>query len=77
MTNDIKIIKGNDLYFPQGNENGDYYEPLFIAKKDGAMAHGRTPEEAISNLIADQMDDLPDADLENEYDRVITSVEVK
>lgn len=35
----IEIRKGNDLYFPQGNENGDYYEPLWLAGKQ----HGPTP----------------------------------
>jgi hypothetical protein len=51
MNKDITIVRGNDLYFPHGNENGDYYEPLFIAKRNGETAHGRTPEEARSNLI--------------------------
>jgi hypothetical protein len=35
----IEIHKGNDLYFPSGNEKGDYYEPLWIAGKQ----HGQTP----------------------------------
>ena len=35
----IEIQKGNPLYFPEGNENGDYYEPLWIAGK----MHGQTP----------------------------------
>ena len=35
----IEIRKGNDLYFPYGNEKGDYYEPLWIAGKQ----HGQTP----------------------------------
>jgi hypothetical protein len=35
----IEILKGNPLYFPKGNENGDYYEPLWIAGKQ----HGTTP----------------------------------
>lgn len=35
----IEIQKGNPLYFPKGNENGDYYEPLWIAGK----MHGSTP----------------------------------
>ena len=34
----IEILKGNPLYFPKGNENGDYYEPLWIAGKQ----HGTT-----------------------------------
>lgn len=44
------VVRGNDLYFPQGNEHGDYYEPLFIARQDEQKAHGRTPAEAIENL---------------------------
>jgi hypothetical protein len=35
----IEITKGNPLYFPEGNENGDYYEDLWIAGK----YHGQTP----------------------------------
>ena len=34
----IEIRKGNPLYFPQGNERGDYYEPLWLAGKQ----HGPT-----------------------------------
>ena len=47
--NNIEVIRGNDLYFPKGNENGDYYKPLFIARKNGRDAHGRTPAEAVAN----------------------------
>ena len=50
MNDHIKVTRGNDLYFPKGNEFGEYYEPLYIAEKDGKTAHGRTPEEAIKNL---------------------------
>jgi hypothetical protein len=35
----IEISKGNPLYFPQGNEHGDHYEPLWLAGKQ----HGPTP----------------------------------
>ena len=35
----IEIKKGNPLYFPKGNENGEYYEPLWIAQGQ----HGQTP----------------------------------
>jgi len=35
----INIRKGNQMYFPQGNEKGDYYEPLWLAGKQ----HGQTP----------------------------------
>lgn len=47
---DIEVVRGNDLYFPQGNEKGDYYEPLFIARMNGKTAHGKTPTEALANL---------------------------
>lgn len=29
----IEVRKGNPLYFPKGNEKGDYYEDLWIARK--------------------------------------------
>ena len=35
----IDVRKGNPLYFPKGNENGDLYESLWIAGK----MHGQTP----------------------------------
>ena len=35
----IEIRKGNPLYFPQGNEHGESYEPLWLAGKQ----HGTTP----------------------------------
>lgn len=35
----VEINKGNPLHFPRGNENGDFYEDLWIAGK----AHGPTP----------------------------------
>lgn len=35
----VAIHKGNPLYFHNGNEHGDYYEPLWIAGKQ----HGPTP----------------------------------
>lgn len=34
----IEVRKGNPLYFPKGNEKGDYYEPLWIAGRH----HGQT-----------------------------------
>lgn len=49
----ITVVRGNPLYFPKGNELGEHYEPLFIAKsKDGREAHGRTHAEAIKKLEA-------------------------
>lgn len=35
----IEIVKGNPLYFPKGNENGDFYEPLWIAGKQHGQTH--------------------------------------
>jgi hypothetical protein len=29
----IEVRKGNPLYFPKGNEKGDYYEDLWVARK--------------------------------------------
>jgi hypothetical protein len=34
----IEVTQGNPLYFPQGNEQGDHYEPLWLAGKQ----HGQT-----------------------------------
>ena len=42
---EIKVTRGNNLYFPQGNESGNYYEPLWFASiNDGKKYHGKTPE---------------------------------
>jgi hypothetical protein len=44
----IEIVRGNDVYFPKGNEDGDLYEQLWLASingMDGKM-HGRTPLQA-------------------------------
>lgn len=46
----IIIREGNPLYFPSGNEKGEFYERLFIATDGINRAHGRTPEEALNNL---------------------------
>lgn len=49
---EIKVVRGNDLYFPQGNEKGDYYETLWLASiNDGKKYHGTTPELAILKCI--------------------------
>lgn len=40
----ISIERGNDLFFPKGNEKGDYYEPLWMASyKLQHKFHGPTP----------------------------------
>lgn len=39
----IDIQRGRDSYFPKGNENGDFYEPLWLASIDGDRKfHGQT-----------------------------------
>ena len=44
----IEVVRGNDLYFPKGNEKGDHYESLWIAKlplmdlPQGYRFHGPT-----------------------------------
>jgi hypothetical protein len=53
----IEIHKGNPLYFPQGNEHGDYYEPLWLAGKQ----HGQTPLIAamrcyVASKLGDEVD---------------------
>ena len=43
----INVERGNDLFFPKGNEKGDYYEPLWLASyKTRRKFHGTTPLEA-------------------------------
>lgn len=40
----ICIRRGNPLYFPQGDEGGNYYEPLWLASIGAwRMFHGHTP----------------------------------
>lgn len=39
----IQTQRGNDLYFPKGNEKGDYYEPLWIASLTPLEVWGPTP----------------------------------
>jgi len=53
----IGLFKGNPLYFPEGNENGDYYEDLWIAGK----YHGQTPLiAAMRCYVASQLGDEVD-----------------
>lgn len=57
----IEIQKGNPLYFPKGNERGDYYEPLWVAGK----MHGPTILiAAMRYLVASKLGDeveIPEA----------------
>lgn len=53
----IELKRGNSLYFPKGNEHGDYYEPLWIAGKQ----HGQTPLVAamrcyVASKLGDEVD---------------------
>lgn len=67
---DIDIIRCNDLYFPKGNEKGEYYEPYIKAvHPSGAYAYGQTPLIAAmrcfcANRLGDEIE-IPDELLEN------------
>jgi hypothetical protein len=53
----IEVKKGNPLYFPKGNENSDYYEPLWVAGKQ----HGGTPLiAAMRCYVASKLGDVVD-----------------
>lgn len=58
----IETCRGNDLYFPQGNENGEHYEPLWLARKPGeSWVHGPTPlTAAMRCLVAYRLGDTID-----------------
>lgn len=38
----LEIRQGNSLYFPTGNEHGEFYERLWVAESDGRRFHGQT-----------------------------------
>jgi hypothetical protein len=47
----MTIIKLNDLYFPQGNEHGQYFEPYYKAIDDkGYTGYGNSPLNAVQNI---------------------------
>lgn len=46
----LKITKQNPLYFPKGNEFGEYWEPCYKAELSGLTGYGRTPEDAENDL---------------------------
>jgi len=51
---EITVARGNDLYFPHGNESGDYFEPLWIASiNNGKRYHAKTPELAVLKCLKD------------------------
>jgi hypothetical protein len=58
----INVLRGNDLYFPKGNEKGDHYEELWLASKDSSRnIHGQTPLiAAMRCLIASKLGDEVD-----------------
>jgi hypothetical protein len=58
----IELVRGNDLYFPKGNENGEFYEPLWIATRtEGpAVSEARGPTPLIAAMrcyVASQLGD--------------------
>lgn len=50
MSNAIKIVRGNDLIFENGNEHGSTREPLYVAACGALRGHGSTPDKAIDSL---------------------------
>lgn len=46
----VEVYRARDLIFPNGNERGEYSEPLYVARAEGRAAHGRNPAEAEANL---------------------------
>lgn len=60
------VVRGNDLIFPKGNENGDTSEPLYLARYSGSNSwmHGQTPLIAamrcyVASKLGDEVD-IPD-----------------
>jgi len=66
----IEVVRGNNLYFPKGNEKGDHYESLWLARlplmdlEHGYTLHGPTPLIAamrcfVASKLGDEID-VPD-----------------
>lgn len=61
----IKVVRGNDLIFPKGNEKGEYSESLWLASYGGGRKfHGPTPLIAamrchVAATLGDEVD-VPD-----------------
>lgn len=57
----IKVVRGNDIHFPCGNENGDFTEPLWIASIGaGRRLHGHTPRiAALRCYVSSRLADIP------------------
>ena len=59
----IDVARGNDIYFPSGNEKGDFYEPLWVAsgKEIRQRIHGPTPLiAAMRCYVASKLGDIVD-----------------
>lgn len=50
----IEIIKCNPLYFPNGNEYGETWQPYWLAIEDGVKGYGRTIEDAKNDLLKEK-----------------------
>ena len=48
----ITVIRCNDLFFPQGNEHGDYWEPYYRAQVGSFYAYGPTPDIAVQRCYS-------------------------
>lgn len=48
----VSIIERlNDLYFPQGNEYGESYEPYYRATAQDVAGYGSTPQAAQEDCL--------------------------
>lgn len=63
----VTVARMNDLYFPKGNENGDYYEPYWRATFEGSRKYGPSREVASKRcwvaLVLGEEVELPDEPL--------------
>jgi hypothetical protein len=57
---DIEIRRGNPLYFPDGNENGDFYEPVWIAGKQMGTTQIVAAMRFFVNLIIGEDIEIPE-----------------
>jgi hypothetical protein len=72
----ITCVRGNDLYFPKGNESGDHYGCLWLASLNGGRRfHGRTYlEAAMRCYVASKLgEEVPEVD-EHVIDAAISNV---
>lgn len=47
----VEFTRLNDLYFPQGNEKGEYYEPYWKATIEDNNGYGATQELAVLHCL--------------------------